>query len=130
MNATREPLVGLAERLRDLLAKATPGPWEALVADSDDLLAAMRSDAARFEDRIAGLIFSRADPGAEGHGVSIATSPPCSSPLKSSPAGWRHTKPCCRRLRRCRPAVKYGGDQEPLRACPNAPAPLFPLPIR
>lgn len=59
--------------LRTLVAKATPGPWEQLVADSPDLLAAMQEDAAKVEDRVAGLIFSRAEPGAHGRGVSIAT---------------------------------------------------------
>lgn len=61
------------ERLRGLMSKATPGPWESLVTDSNELLLAMYNDAAKVEDRVAGLIFSGGVPGAFGHGVTIAT---------------------------------------------------------
>lgn len=59
--------------LERVLAEATPLPWQALVADDEELLTVLQEDACAVADRVAGLIFTKAEPGASGHGQTLAT---------------------------------------------------------
>lgn len=59
--------------LERVLAEATPLPWQALVVDDEELLTVLQEDACAITDRVAGLIFTQAVPGANGHGQTLAT---------------------------------------------------------
>ena len=70
---TTNPDDASLDALDALLGKAVPLPWEQMVADDAEFLRIISEDAAKVEDRVAGLIYSRADPGAFGKGVTVAT---------------------------------------------------------